>query len=176
MVLTVMMAVAACSPQNPETESDVTLFINGDILTMNNALPSAEAIVIKDGIIIAVGNADKVRKAAGKNPKVRDLSGHTLLPGFIDTHGHIAGGAFTAGIADLQPPPAGNVSNFSELITTLKQWSDNNPDAPWIIGFGYDDSLLTEGRHPTRAELDRISTQKPVVILHVSGHLSLIHI
>ena len=42
MVLTVMMAVAACSPQNPETESDVTLFINGDILTMNNALPSAE--------------------------------------------------------------------------------------------------------------------------------------
>ncbi len=172
MVLTVMMAVAACSPQNPETESDVTLFINGDILTMNNALPSAEGIVIKDGIIIAVGNADKVRKAAGKNPKVRDLSGHTLLPGFIDTHGHIAGGAFTAGIADLQPPPAGNVSNFSELITTLKQWSDNNPDAPWIIGFGYDDSLLTEGRHPTRAELDRISTQKPVVILHVSGHLA----
>lgn len=172
MVLTAIMILAACSSQDAETASDVTLFINGDILTMNEALPSAEAMAIKDGRIIAVGNADDVRKIAGKNPNVHDLSGHTLLPGFIDTHGHIAGGAFTAGIANLQPPPAGDVSNFAELIATLKQWSDNNPNAPWIIGFGYDDSLLTEGRHPTREELDVISVDKPVVILHVSGHLA----
>ena len=167
-----IVALAVCSPRTPETASDVTLFINGDILTMNDAQPSAEAIAVKDGRIIAVGNDGDVRKSAGKNPKVRDLSGHTLLPGFIDTDGHIAGGAFTAGIANLQPPPAGNVSNFAGLIAELKQWSDKNPNAPWIIGFGYDDSLLTEGRHPTRAELDKISTERPVVILHVSGHLA----
>lgn len=172
MAFTVMMTLAACSSQDTETQSDVTLFINGDILTMNDAQPSVEAMAVKDGKIIAVGNADGVRKVAGKNPNIHDLSGHTLLPGFIDTHGHIAGGAFTAGIANLQPPPAGDVSNFEELIATLKQWSDNNPNAPWIIGFGYDDSLLTESRHPSREELDEISVDKPVVILHVSGHLA----
>ena len=126
------MALTACSPQAPETTSDITLFINGDILTMNDSQPSAEALAVKDGRIIAVGNADDVRRASGQNPEVHDLSGSTLLPSFIDTHGHIASGAFTTGVADLQPPPAGNVSNFAELTSTLKQWNNNNPDAPWI--------------------------------------------
>lgn len=167
-----IMSLAACTAQTPETTSDVTLFINGDILTMNDAQPTAEALAVKDGKILAVGSETHVRSAAGKNPAVRDLNGHTLLPSFIDTHGHIVGGAFTSGIANLQPPPAGGVSNFPELMSTLSQWSADNPEAPWIIGMGYDDSLLKEGRHPTRDELDKISTEKPVVILHVSGHLA----
>ena len=70
-----------------------------------------------------------------------------------------------------KPPPAGPVRNIKQLTSALQKWDKDNPDAPWIMGFGYDDSLLEEGRHPTRTELDEISTEKPVMIMHVSGHL-----
>lgn len=173
----VMLALTGCSPQNsaePGTvsTSDVTLFLNGDILTMREAQPIAQAMAIKDGKILAVGSESDVRAAIGPTPQIHDLGGNTLLPSFIDTHGHIAGGAFTSRVANLQPPPAGKVSNFAEMNAVLKQWDEENPDAPWIFGFGYDDSLLAEGRHPTRAELDAISTEKPIILMHVSGHLA----
>lgn len=139
---------------------------------MNDAQPTVEALAIKEGKILAIGLENEVRGVAGRNPAIHDLDGRTLLPGFIDTHGHIVGGAFTREIANLQPPPAGGVSNFAELTSTLEEWSTDNPDASWIVGMGYDDSLLSEGRHPTKAELDKVSDTKPVVILHVSGHLA----
>lgn len=178
-----ILALAGCSQNETATEqtassrpsvlaTDTTVFINGDILTMNDSQPTAEALAMKGGKIIAIGQEKTVRDAAGKTALIRDLSGHTLIPGLIDTHGHIGLGSFTAGVADLQPPPAGNVSNMKEMTAALVKWSDAHPDAPWIIGFGYDDSLLAEGRHPTREDLDKISTEKPIALMHVSGHLA----
>ena len=80
--------------------------------------------------------------------------------------------AQTAGMANVQPPPAGPVRSIPELQAQLEAWSLAHPDAPWILGWGYDDSLLAEQRHPTREDLDAVSTEKPVFLMHTSAHLA----
>ena len=93
-------ALAACdqeqSPANTTTQVPklaapaTTIFTNGDIVTVNDAQPSAEAVAIRAGKILAVGTREAVLAEAGDNIELRDLRGHTLLPGFIDAHGHIS--------------------------------------------------------------------------------------
>ncbi|MBV8886072.1 MAG: amidohydrolase family protein [Chroococcidiopsidaceae cyanobacterium CP_BM_RX_35] len=81
-----------------------------------------------------------------------------------------------ATVANLLPPPDGDVDRIAKLQQTLRQWSENNPDLiahfGWVIGNGCDDSQLQEQRHPVRQELDAVSTELPVLLLHQSGHLA----
>lgn len=151
--------------------SETLVLINADIVTVNAAQPDAEALAVRDGKILAVGDRAAVEAAAGSGASVRDMGGQTILPGLIDGHGHFMLSTFFSTMADLQPPPAGGVRDIAELVARLETWSAANPDAPWILGFGYDDSLLAEERHPTREDLDRISADKPIMLFHVSGHL-----
>lgn len=148
-----------------------TIFTNADILTMNEAAPTAEALAIKGERIIAVGDLEQVKALAGKNAIVRDLHGKTILPGLIDAHGHFGAGSVVTSFADLSAPPAGPVRNLGDLVDALKSWRAAHPRAPMIIGWGYDDSLLTERRHPTRDDLDKISAKVPILLLHTSLHL-----
>jgi predicted amidohydrolase YtcJ len=119
-----------------------------------------------------VGSAEDVTRAAGPGALVRDLGGATLVPGFIDAHGHLAIMAQSAAMANLQPPPAGDVSTMAELQDALRAWQTAHPDAPWIVGFGYDDSLLAEQRHPDRADLDAVSADVPIMLVHTSAHFA----
>ena len=151
--------------------SGVTVFVNAAVLTMNEDAPRAEALAVKDGVIVAVGDRAATEALFDDKATVRDLQGHTLLPGLIDAHGHFAIGARTAVMADLQPSPAGDVDTLGALRSKLEAWRAANPSSPWILGFGYDDSLLAENRHPTREDLDAISADVPILLLHVSAHL-----
>ena len=136
----------------------------------------AEAIAVKDGKILYVGSKAEAMQQAGSGHQMVDLQGHTLLPGFIDAHGHAFGAGFQKAAANLLPPPDGNGTDIPTLTTLLKAWyTDNtkNGKAPsWIVGFGYDDAQLKERRHPTAAELDEVSTTVPVLVVHQSGHLA----
>jgi predicted amidohydrolase YtcJ len=106
---------------------------------------------------------------------VIDLAGRTLVPGFVDAHGHIFLGGLQAATANLLAPPDGEVSNIASLQRVIKDWLRANPDAAretsFAIGFGYDNTQLAEQRHPTRDELDAVSTRVPIVAFHQSGHL-----
>ena len=167
ILLFILMAVLVkCAPRR------ATIFTNGDILTMNKEQPIAEAIAIRDGKIIAVGDLDTVTSMAGKDARIRDITGQTLLPGLIDAHGHFGTGSVAAGFADLNPPPAGPIHNFADIAQSLKNWHTDNPKAPLVIGWGYDDSLLAEKRHPTRADLDKIFKDIPILLVHKSVHLA----
>ena len=146
------------------------IFVNGSVLTMNEGAPRAEALAVRDGLILAVGDRADVEVQVGVGAQVRDLDGKTILPGLIDTHGHFAIGASTAAMADLQPSPAGDVDTLGQLIAKLEDWYADNSSSPWILGFGYDDSLLAEQRHPTRDDLDAISNEIPILLIHVSAH------
>jgi predicted amidohydrolase YtcJ len=151
------------------------IYFGGPILTMNDKQPSAEAVAVKHGKIIAVGNKAHVLKAAGENTKKIDLAGKTMLPGFFDSHGHAWMIGFQALTANLLPPPDGSGKDINALITLLKDWAESNTDAieevGWIVGFGYDNSQLAEQRHPTRHDLDKVSKDIPILIIHQSGHL-----
>jgi predicted amidohydrolase YtcJ len=96
------------------------------------------------------------------------------LPGFIDAHGHFPGSGQTVFSADLNSPPIGEVTNLSQLLERLTRLAQARSDG-WIIGHGYDDTLLAERRHPNRDDLDTVSSDRPVAIIHVSGHLAVVN-
>ncbi|SFM41645.1 amidohydrolase [Shimia aestuarii] len=152
-----------------------TIYSGGPILTIEDALPTAEAVAVKDGRILAVGtNADMVAHS-GDSTKVFDLDGRAMLPGFVDSHGHVVLGGLQAMSANLLAPPDGEVTDVASLQDSLRNWLEANADrvarVGVIIGFGYDNAQLAELRHPTRDELDAVSTEYPIIIVHQSGHL-----
>lgn len=148
------------------------ILTGGAIITMAGDQPAiAEAILIRDGKIVIIGALKDVVPKAKRTVETIDLKGRTLLPGFIDAHGHIGYVGQNAGMAQLQPPPVGSVKDIAGLQTALRV----HPRAPGvllIIGNGYDDSQLAERRHPTKADLDLVSDSVPILVFHVSGHLA----
>lgn len=162
---------AETAARSPKPGGPVTaVFVNGDIVTVNDAQPSAEAVAIRNGKILAVGTREAVLAQAGDNIELRDLHGHTLLPGFIDAHGHISFTALNLASVNVSAPPVGRAEDIAGLLDLLRAGREKSPDTPWLTGWGYDDSLLAERRHPTRRDLDKISTQYPIALRHVSGH------
>lgn len=144
----------------------------GPIITMAGDEPSqVESVLIRDGRIAATGLLADVKKVAKGKAQSVDLNGRTMLPGFIDAHGHMTYVGQNAAMAQLQPPPVGGVTNIAEMQTALRNYK--LPEGvPLTIGNGYDDSQLAERRHPTRADLDAVSATMPILIIHVSGHFA----
>jgi len=132
----------------------------------------AEAIAIKDGKIVAAASNQEILRLVGKDTKIIDLLGKVVLPGFYAAHDHLPG-AGTAALfkVDLNSPPIGKIRNMTELVAALKARAGNTPKGQWVVGRGYDDTLLAEKRHPTRVDLDKVSTEHPIWIQHTSGHL-----
>jgi hypothetical protein len=155
------------------------IWTGGTILTMDDSNMRAEAIAEAGGHILAVGTRAEVMKTRGPKTRVIDLKGRTLVPGFVDAHGHMAMGGLQALSANLLAPPDGEVRDIASLQETLRSWAKANAEsvakANLIIGFGYDPATLKERRHPTRDELDAVSKDVPVVIIHQSGHLSAVN-
>jgi len=168
--------IKAAAPAPARTAD--TIYSGGPIVTVNDAQPTAEAVAVKDGKILAVGTrADLEKNHKGAATKLVDLGGNTLLPGFVDPHSHVFNSGIQAMSANLLPRPDGVVNSIAELQATLKAWSEQQDNKvtgnySWIVGFGYDDAQLKEQRHPTREELDQVSSELPVVIVHQSGHLA----
>jgi predicted amidohydrolase YtcJ len=152
------------------------IWSGGPILTMNDAALRAEAVAERGGRILAVGAMADVMQTRGPKTEVIDLKGSALLPGFIDGHGHVMLGGLQALSANLLSPPDGKVTDIASLQQTLRDWAAANPAAVkstnLIVGFGYDNAQLKELRHPTRDDLDKVSMDVPVVVLHQSGHLT----
>lgn len=152
-----------------------TIYSGGPILTINDSAPDAEAVAVKDGRIIAVGSMGDVNTHKGDDTQLFDLSGRTMLPGFVDSHGHVVMGGLQALSANLLAPPDGEVSSIASIQASLSKWVEDNTEAvdkvKMIIGFGYDNAQLVELRHPTRQELDEVSAELPIIIVHQSGHL-----
>lgn len=150
------------------------IYINATVITVNDAQPTAEAVAVQDGKILAVGDRSTIEQLKGKSTQIIDLQGKTMVPGFIDPHGHFFQQGVAAAVADLLPPPDGDVDSIAKLQDKLRTWGET-PAAKrlgWIIGNGYDDSQLKEQRHPTRQDLDAVSPEIPIVVIHQSGHLA----
>ena len=148
-----------------------TVYINGDILTMNDTQPVAEALAVHQGKILAVGQRAMVESVSGKDAVLKDLNGHTLLPGFIDSHGHISAVMSFMAFENIASPPVGQVDSIADIQLLLSAKAAEVPAGEWIMAAGYDDSLLAEQRHPTKFDLDAVSTEHPIMAWHVSGHL-----
>ncbi|MEM8731194.1 MAG: amidohydrolase [Pseudomonadota bacterium] len=169
--LALFVPVAALSAQ----EAADSLYFGGPILTINDDQPRVEAVATKDGRILAVGDLSALQVHQGPDTQVFDLDGRAMLPGFVDSHGHVVMGGLQALSANMLPPPDGGVSDVASLQAALRTWAEDNAEivdqVQMIIGFGYDNAQLAERQHPTRQDLDAVSTEVPVVIIHQSGHI-----
>jgi predicted amidohydrolase YtcJ len=149
------------------------IFHGGDIVTINDAHPSAEALAVKDGKILAVGGTAEVMACKGPNTKTIDLRGKTMMPGLIDPHSHVTLTAAKLWGANISPPPVGTVASHADLKRILREYMQARQLQPgnWIFGMGYDDTSMTEQRHPDRDVLDDVSVENPIILLHISGHM-----
>ena len=163
----VLVKIATRLPTPPEHQ----VFINAQVLTMDAQNRIVEAVSVRGEQIEAVGSSDEIMALVEPGTEVNDLRGRTLMPGFVDAHGHFPGSGLTAVAADLASPPVGEKQTMAEVLAALEEQAKTVEPGGWVFGTGYDDTLLAEQRHPTRAELDAVSTEHPVVAVHVSAHM-----
>ncbi|KAA8828366.1 amidohydrolase [Bifidobacterium tissieri] len=161
-------------PYSEADEIRPRLFVGGDILTatpdFENAPKPQALLTDAEGRIVFVGDEDEARSRAKEfdNAEECDLDGAALLPGFIDAHGHLSAIAHYFTTADLH-----DTKDIDDVVNRLRDFAQQRHiDASGIIiGNGYDQNTLAGGKHPTRHDLDRVSTTIPVVAVHVSGHV-----
>ncbi|MAD62645.1 amidohydrolase [Haliea sp.] len=162
-----LFSIATRLPTPPEHQ----VFVNGDVLTMDAENRVVQALSVRGERIEALGSNEEIMALVDDRTEVIDLAGRTLMPGFIDAHGHFPGSALNTVSVDLNSPPIGTMETIEDLLAALRARAAQLPAGEWVTGFGYDDTLLAEGRHPTREELDAVAPEHPVALLHISGHM-----
>lgn len=148
-----------------------TLYRNGSILTVDEQNHSPEAVLTDGEHIVGTGRFLELRAKAGDNVRLVDLAGKTMIPAFIDPHGHFPDSGFLAlHRADLSGPPIGECRNLEDVFDRLSVKAAETAPGDWVIGAMFEPGGLEENRFPTRGELDRISTNHPIWVVHISGH------
>lgn len=145
------------------------IYINGDVITMQQESMKAQALLVSQGCFRTIGSNEYVMARAGTGTEAIDLKGKTVVPGFIETHNHLSMYALTLFTADCVFQSNDCIGDIQSKISAMATSSE--PGA-WVVGWGYDDTMIAEKRHLHRTDLDEAVPENPVVILHASGHLS----
>jgi predicted amidohydrolase YtcJ len=151
-----------------------SVYYGGDIITMAGDQPEyVDAVAVDAGKIVAIGSREAVVKALAGPATLIDLKGQTLMPGFIDAHSHLMLTASKLSTVNMDPPPAGDVRSIEDIVSKLSAELAANPRSKgqWLTGWGFDNGMLSDERIPTRADLDRVSTEVPIVLMHFSAHM-----
>jgi len=151
-----------------QTATTDLVLIHGHILTVDAKDSVAQALAIRSGVIVKVGTDAEVREFESKAPGLRiiDLQGHTVTPGLIDTHAHIAEG----GVGELSSVQLSDAASIKEIVSRVKSKVATVKPGEWITGSGWDEGKLAEHRYVTAADLDAVSPKNPVWLLHTTGH------
>jgi hypothetical protein len=154
------------------TQQAELIFRGGPILTMDDARPRVQAVAIAGGRILAAGADAEVMVTAGEGTQLVEMNGRTLMPSFIDAHGHFANALQIVKWANVSGVPAGPVTCISDILQVLREQVAAHPVKPgeWIIGYGYDVSNLSDGRQLSRDDLDPLFPDNPVLLIHSSNH------
>lgn len=150
---------------------ELVLYYNGNILTMDDTNSQPEAVLTKGEHIFAVGSEAELRSLLPKHGKEVDLKGRCLMPAFIDPHGHFPDTGFVELFrVDLSSPPRGDCLDMATALQRLSEKAHTTKKGEWIMGVLFDNLNISEGRMPTLKELDQVSTDHPIWVLHASGH------
>ena len=146
-----------------------TLLINGRFLTMEEDAPFAEAVAIRDGRILYVGDEEEARRFVSEDTEVIDLEGRVASPAFIESHTHPLGYANTLAFLNCRGE---NTESLENLLKCVSEYADKIPKGEWIYGTGYDEGkFLTGASDITRDDLDKVVPDHPVYLRRTCGHL-----
>jgi predicted amidohydrolase YtcJ len=165
------LGALALTPKFPldRTEPDLILY-NGNVITIDSRRPRAQAVAIADGRFLAVGDNDKVRALASSRTKKIDLTGQTIVPGFIDAHTHPA----VAGRMHLRQVDC-DLRSIDAIQKAIRERAAKTPSGEWVLGFKYDDTKTAEGRPLNLADLDAAAPGHPVYVAHRGGHTAYVN-
>jgi len=172
LIIPILFTLLVGCSSNPKNSAD-SIYFGGDILTMDGDKPSyVEAVAVSKGKIVFTGSKKLAFAMKNKSTKLRDLAGNTLLPGFIDPHGHFMAALAMVDQVNLSSPPAGTVTDIPSIIAKLQEFQKQRQvaEGEWIIGWGYDQDQLLEQRHITKADIDAYFPNHKVMLIHVSMH------
>jgi predicted amidohydrolase YtcJ len=148
------------------TDLQADLILTGaTVITVAPERPRAEAIAVRGDRILAVGTADEIGALRGPKTEVLDLHGKTVVPGFNDAHNHMLSFGMQLSTVSLRLP------TVEAMVAALRERAAQQPPGTWVIGTGYDNNKLPGGLHPTRWDLDQVSTEHFVVARQNSGHM-----
>jgi predicted amidohydrolase YtcJ len=167
-----MIIGIACAPwaaaQNADLNSPELILTNGKVLTMDGRSTVAEALAVRDGKILLVGNNAAIKQSAGPQTKVIDLEGRTIVPGLIDTHAHFKAAGLAEYVVNM-----GRARSVAEALDAIKAFAAKKKPGEWITSSAWHPpSQLAEKRYLTRQEIDSVAPNNPVYLRTV-GHFSM---
>lgn len=152
--------------------ADDLLILNGAVWTADPANPRAEAVAVADGKIVLAGSAEAARGAVGRDARVIDAGGRTVLPGLIDAHNHYLATAEALASVNVRFPA---VASRTDLTRVIGDVAEVTPPGRWIRAVGLDWAKFPDGQPPTRRDLDEATLAHPIIVYHVSVHHALVN-
>ncbi len=164
LLVVILCAFVFSRPQTRVQPADL-VFKNGNIYTVNDARPKAEAVAIKGDRILFVGSNGEAEKYVGSNTRVIDLNGKTMLPGMTDAHHHLSGVGFREVTLNLE-----GVTNLEDFLAKVKERVNQKQPGEWVTGRGWIETFWTPPVFPTRWDLDKVAPNNPVILTRADGH------
>ena len=164
----IVTMIASCSQQNNESKKSSyadLVFQNGSIYTVDENRSWADAIAIKDGIIIFVGNNTDAKDFIGPDTSITNLKKRMVLPGMHDVHIHPISGGVLSASCDLN-----GLSTIAQYRSAISNYANANPDVEWILGGGWAMSVFGAGGKPSRKIIDELIPDRPVYLTSTDGH------
>lgn len=163
--LLLILVLCCILPVSAKIEPADTIFKNGNVYTVNDRQPRAEAIAVKGGKIIFVGSNKDVKDYEGKTTRVIDLKGNTVVPGLTDSHYHLSG----VGEREMNLNLEG-ITSLEDFLAKVKARVDRSKPGEWVTGRGWIETFWKPPVFPTRWDLDKISPNNPVILTRADGH------
>ncbi len=169
--LAVAVLLASCGDPPPSEPGADLVLMNGNVLTVDPATPTAEAVAVRGDRILAVGGTKEIARFIDGDTRVVDLEGQTAIPGFIEGHGHYTSFGGSLLILDFR-----YAKSFAEIVSMVAEAAATTPAGEWVIGRGWHqdkwetkEDALVEGL-PVHDSLSAVTPDHPVMLIHTSGH------
>ncbi|MCB0688661.1 MAG: amidohydrolase family protein, partial [Saprospiraceae bacterium] len=169
ILFVLLMAIWSC--KSSDTRHADLIITNAVVATMDEAMPEAQVVAVKDGKIVGVGGTDILDEWKSDSTRILDAQGHFVMPGFIEAHGHFSGlGSSLQNLNFLRS------RSWDEIVSMVSEKVKVTPPGEWIVGRGWHQEkwvrVPEENVHgyPYHDALSEISPNNPVVLFHASGH------
>jgi predicted amidohydrolase YtcJ len=160
--------VGAAASFDDVRDAELVVF-NARVYTVDTRLPGAQAFAVKGGRFIAVGSDAQIKGLIGKNTRTFDARQMTVVPGFNDSHNHAPGNTLLYEVLVGNPYDVEFVT-IDSILDKLRAKAQKTPPDTWVEGYFFDDTKVKDKRALTIHDLDRVSTDLPVVVHHRGGH------